>query len=149
MITVQKENLLETTVNALSSIELDFRNKSLMLDRVTFEADELRQALKESLAKSDTIQKQTSAAQVHLIRAERLIHMLHREERRWGHHLQQLQEQIAVLVGDVLLSSGIIVYLGGFQFEQRNSVLDEWVAVVNSRQIPLDKKFSISKFVIN
>lgn len=51
---------------------------------------------------------------VKLIRAEKLIHGLGGEKERWTEMTVVLEDTFDNIIGDVLLSSGIVAYLGPF-----------------------------------
>lgn len=55
-----------------------------------------------------------------LIRAEKLIGGLGGEKDRWTENAKLLGESYVRLTGDVLLSSGIVAYLGAFTVDYRN-----------------------------
>ena len=54
-----------------------------------------------------------------LVRAEKLINGLGGERERWTQAAESLGNDLHNVVGDVLLSSGIIAYLGAFTVEFR------------------------------
>jgi dynein heavy chain len=57
-----------------------------------------------------------------LERAERLIHGLGGEKARWTAQIGDLTHTYDNIVGDVLLSSAIIAYLGAFTFDYRQVI---------------------------
>lgn len=52
-------------------------------------------------------------------RAEKLIHGLGGEKARWKHQIKDLTHTYDHIIGDVLLSSSIVAYLGAFTFDYR------------------------------
>ena len=48
------------------------------------------------------------------------------------------------LTGDVLLSAGVVAYLGAFTVTFRNQCIDEWIKLCNEKQIPCSEAFSLS-----
>jgi dynein heavy chain, axonemal len=57
-----------------------------------------------------------------LRRAETLINGLYSEKERWLEEIQNLTKINDTIVGDVLLSSGIISYLSAFTFDYRQVI---------------------------
>lgn len=55
-----------------------------------------------------------------LIRAEQLISGLSGEKNRWSEAAKELQAALGNVIGDVLLSSGVVAYLGAFTVDFRN-----------------------------
>ena len=61
-----------------------------------------------------------------LERAEKLIGGLGGERSRWAVAAINLQNMFENLTGDVLISSGVIAYLGGFTSAFRKECCEEW-----------------------
>jgi dynein heavy chain len=55
-----------------------------------------------------------------LVRAEKLIGGLGGEKDRWTDMAEMLGERFINITGDVLLSSGVVAYLGAFTVDFRN-----------------------------
>jgi dynein heavy chain len=62
-----------------------------------------------------------------LIRAESLIGGLGGEKTRWKAQSELLAETYVNLTGDVLISSGMIAYLGAFTSVFRDELASQWV----------------------
>lgn len=55
-----------------------------------------------------------------LVRAEKLIGGLGGEKDRWTDNAKNLGESYVKITGDVLLSAGVVAYLGAFTVNYRN-----------------------------
>jgi dynein heavy chain, axonemal len=55
-----------------------------------------------------------------LVRAEKLIGGLGGEKDRWTENAKSLEESYIKITGDVLLSAGVVAYLGAFTINYRN-----------------------------
>lgn len=62
-----------------------------------------------------------------LVRAEKLIGGLGGEKSRWTKAAEQLQNTFDNLIGDVLISAGVIAYLGPFTSAFRERATHDWV----------------------
>ena len=62
-----------------------------------------------------------------LVRAEKLIGGLGGEKDRWTKAAADLQIVFDNLLGDVLISAGVIAYLGPFTGAYRDDCIDDWV----------------------
>ncbi|EDV21418.1 uncharacterized protein TRIADDRAFT_60039 [Trichoplax adhaerens] len=82
-----------------------------------------------------------------LVRAEKLISGLGGEKERWERCAKELGYNYFNIVGDVLLSSAIIAYLGPFTVHFRQECLQTWIDLVRGRDIPLSRPFSLEKAV--
>ena len=65
---------------------------------------------------------------VKLDRAEKLISGLGVEKTRWKQQSETLAQVYINLTGDVLISAGMIAYLGAFDSVYRNELTTKWVS---------------------
>jgi dynein heavy chain len=65
-----------------------------------------------------------------------LIDNLGDEKLRWKELGDELGLFYISLTGDVLLSSGLIAYLGAFTSKYRSDIAEEWVTKVKDINIP-------------
>ena len=53
------------------------------------------------------------------------------------------------LTGDILISSGMIAYLGAFTMSFRSELADDWVKLCQDKEIPNSGKFSLERVLGN
>ncbi|XP_056445731.1 dynein axonemal heavy chain 12 isoform X2 [Gadus chalcogrammus] len=80
-----------------------------------------------------------------LERAEKLIGGLGGEKTRWSKAADELQHTYDTLTGDVLISAGVIAYLGAFTSGFRQDCAKIWTKLCQSKKIPSSDEFSLSK----
>ncbi|CAI6363283.1 unnamed protein product [Macrosiphum euphorbiae] len=78
-----------------------------------------------------------------LTRAEQLINGLSGEKHRWSQTALDLTLTLDNVIGDVLLSAGVVAYLGAFTVDFRNVLIDEWNQKCSKTNIPCSKQFSL------
>jgi dynein heavy chain len=78
-----------------------------------------------------------------------LIKGLGGEKTRWKAESERLQEVFINLTGDILISSGMIAYLGAFTTVFRSDLADEWVKLCEEKEIPNSGKFSLERVLGN
>lgn len=78
-----------------------------------------------------------------LNRAKALIEKLGDEEENWKKALERNRADKMNLVGDIIVSSGVIAYLGVFSSEYRASAVENWVSLMKSFEIQSSEKFSL------
>ena len=84
-----------------------------------------------------------------LKRAKQLIDGLGGEQERWNDNVSNLKNQVINATGDVLVSSGLIAYLGAFTTKFRNKAIMNWVHLMQKRQVRKTKaRFQNCSFVI-
>jgi dynein heavy chain len=80
-----------------------------------------------------------------LIRAESLIGGLGGEKTRWKAQSEILGQTYINLTGDVLISSGMIAYLGAFTSVFRDELAAQWVEGCEESKIPNGGEFSLER----
>uniref|UniRef100_A0A669QA40 Dynein axonemal heavy chain 7 n=1 Tax=Phasianus colchicus TaxID=9054 RepID=A0A669QA40_PHACC len=76
-------------------------------------------------------------------RAEQLIGGLGGEKTRWNETALELAKQYINLTGDILISSGIVAYLGAFTSSYRKMQTKEWTLLCKVKNIPCSDDFSL------
>lgn len=81
----------------------------------------LGEELKQTQKKKQDLEDQMKTCKTRLDRATKLLSGLGSEKTRWQQRSAELAAQLENVVGDILLSSGVIAYLGSFtqQFRAR------------------------------
>lgn len=82
-----------------------------------------------------------------LIRTEKLINGLGGEKDRWTTAAEELQTAFEALPGDMLISCGIIAYLGPFTAAFRIESLEKWRTHMARSNIPCSKEYSFIEVV--
>ncbi|XP_041362756.1 dynein heavy chain 3, axonemal-like isoform X2 [Gigantopelta aegis] len=80
-----------------------------------------------------------------LDRAEKLIGGLGGEKYRWTDAARLLGEKLVNITGDVLLSSGVVAYLGAFTVDFRQDIMKEWHRMCKEKDIPCSEIFSLNQ----
>lgn len=96
----------------------------------------LQAKYEECIAKKQELEFKTEQCTARLGRAEKLIGGLGDEKVRWHESVLSFDGQIVNIVGDVMISSGVIAYLGTFTGEYRVSMVEEWLTELRGLEIP-------------
>ena len=84
-----------------------------------------------------------------LERAEKLIGGLGGEKERWSQAANELGNRYINITGDVLISSGVVAYLGAFTVDFRSEAIQEWHKLCREKKIPCSKVFSMNSTLGN
>jgi dynein heavy chain len=79
-----------------------------------------------------------------LARAKKLISGLGGEKVRWGQAADALGAEYVNVTGDILLSAGVIAYLGPFTTAYRAEAVGAWVALCKKEKLPCTENFNMS-----
>ncbi|KAL5009676.1 hypothetical protein ScPMuIL_011981 [Solemya velum] len=86
--------------------------------------------------KKDELETKCKECEGRLVRADKLIGGLADEKERWKESVEKLEIIINNYVGDVLISSAYIAYLGPFTGEYRGLMQSEWVEKLSKFKVP-------------
>ena len=84
-----------------------------------------------------------------LERAEKLIGGLGGEKERWSQAAASLQQLFYNLTGDVLISSGVIAYLGAFTAGFRQRCCEEWTKMCTVSLLPNHQFITFLQYCLN
>lgn len=133
---------------AVAEGELAAEMEKLNVKRAELKEVEDKMNALESKFSEMTQKKADLEAQVDLVgkkldRAEKLIGGLGGEKDRWSEAAKSLNETYTNLTGDVLLSAGVIAYLGAFTSSYRASCLSTWIEQTAKYQVPCSEAFAL------
>jgi dynein heavy chain len=136
---------------ALAQAESELAETMISLNekRATLKAVEERmQALENNFKfmtdKKIALENQVKSVSEQLVRAEQLIGSLGDEQERWTQCAKDLEKQYTALTGDVLVSSGIVAYLGAFTKLYRDECVSLWAKTCIERNIPCSDEIKLS-----
>jgi dynein heavy chain, axonemal len=87
---------------------------------------QLREQFEEANAKKEDLENKVNDCKIKLKRAKELTEGLSSEKERWSASNLKLKEKKKYVIGDMLLASGIIAYLGVFDSDYRFNCMNEW-----------------------
>ena len=116
----EAESELSTTMKTLNA-------KRAELAAVEKRLADLKATFKEMTDKKEQLEFQVDLCAKKLVRAEKLIGGLGGEKNRWTKAAENLQNIFDNLIGDVLISAGVIAYLGPFTMAFRDRCTSDWV----------------------
>jgi dynein heavy chain len=99
--------------------------------------------LESSVKEKARLEAEVELCSTKLDRAEKLIGGLGGEKVRWTESAAQLGIKYKNLTGDMLISAGVISYLGAFTMAYRDRVVGNWVGLCKSKGVPSSKVFRL------
>eukprot|EP00753_Platysulcus_tardus_P001929 PLAT11596.21.p1 GENE.PLAT11596.21~~PLAT11596.21.p1 ORF type:complete len:1541 (+),score=910.45 PLAT11596.21:361-4623(+) len=132
-----KENL-QAAEQTLAEKKAELQECFDLLAKVSAEYEEAN-------LKKQELEKEVDECWTKLDRAQRLISGLGGEKDRWTNASMELGEQYDNLVGDILLSAGVVAYLGAFPAALRRAAVDSWAAQLRELGITCAEEFALSK----
>ncbi|XP_026707995.1 dynein heavy chain 7, axonemal [Athene cunicularia] len=123
------------------------RKKQANLKEVQDKLAVLQQTLESKKQEKADLENQVDLCSKKLQRAEQLIGGLGGEKTRWHETALELGRQYINLTGDILISSGIVAYLGAFTSSYRQMQTKEWALLCKTKDIPCSDDFSLTNIL--
>uniref|UniRef100_A0A8D0HWI6 Dynein axonemal heavy chain 7 n=1 Tax=Sphenodon punctatus TaxID=8508 RepID=A0A8D0HWI6_SPHPU len=120
------------------------RKKQAALKEVQDKLARLQRTLESKKQEKADLENQVDLCSKKLERAEQLIGGLGGEKTRWSQTALMLGRQYINLTGDILISSGIVAYLGAFTSSYRQNQTHDWALSCKTKGIPCSDDFSLT-----
>ncbi|XP_059609452.1 dynein axonemal heavy chain 7 [Phlebotomus argentipes] len=91
------------------------------------------------------LQNEFEASTKKLQRANELINTLESEKGGWKDVADSLEASFDKVAGDVIISAGIVSYMGAFPVEFRRKLLDMWLEKINGFEIKHSEPFKVDE----
>ncbi|XP_012230668.2 dynein axonemal heavy chain 3 [Linepithema humile] len=138
-----KKAMLAEAEAALAAQMETLNAKRTLLQEVTQKLQSLNDEFAECMREKKKLEDQIDYCTQKLERAEKLLGGLSGEKDRWSETAGKLGASLDNVIGDVLLSSGMVAYLGAFTVEYRNKLINEWHASCVEAAIPCGARFNL------
>ncbi|BFZ08761.1 hypothetical protein BsWGS_11799 [Bradybaena similaris] len=140
-----KKIKLKQAETDLAQMMATLNKKRAELAAVEQKLADLQQTFTEMKDKKDNLEQMVDLCGKKLVRAEKLIGGLGGEKTRWTEAAANLQKIYDTLIGDILISAGVIAYLGPFTSPFRDDMTKVWVKICKSKNIPASAEFSLTR----
>ena len=144
-----KKEALKEAKAALKQAQDNLEAKQQQLREIEANLNELQEELQAAMQKKDDLNKQVKECQDRLDRAERLISGLGGERDRWNENVARLGEKYDNIVGDIVLSAGVVAYLGSFTMAYRARCIKQWSTRLTDAEISCSADFQLSEVLGN
>ena len=140
-----KKAALKVAEATLKEATEELNEKQASLKVVLDKVAALEAQLKEAEDKKEALVLQVADCEAKLRRANSLISGLGGEKIAWTGRSEKLEILYKNVVGDVVLSSGVIAYLGAFTTVYRESATTQWAKMLVEKGIPCSENFSLEE----
>jgi len=125
----------------------DLNAKKAMLKDIDDRLADLNKTLAENMEKKQNLQDEFEMTEKKLERALKLMDGLGGEKTRYTASSEQLGRQYDKILGDVVVASGFIAYLGPFTSLYRSELVQGWVKLCHEKRIPGSETFDLVTFM--
>ncbi|ERE91881.1 dynein heavy chain 1, axonemal-like protein [Cricetulus griseus] len=95
---------------------------------------------RECVAKKEELEMKCDQCEQRLTRADKLINGLSDEKVRWQETVENLENMLDNISGDVMVAAGFVAYLGPFTGQYRTTLYEQWVNQLTVHQVPHTSK---------
>eukprot|EP00644_Phytophthora_capsici_P000329 jgi/Phyca11/5088/fgenesh1_pm.PHYCAscaffold_4_\ len=131
-----KREALRVAEEQLAEVMQKLNEKLSQLKMVEDGLAELQRQFDSATRQKENLEYQVDLTGKKLVRASTLIESLGGEKTRWTEFAEQLAIQYSRLTGDVLISAGVVAYLGPFTSLYRQDAVQDWVGRCKQLDIP-------------
>lgn len=149
LIVVPKRAALKVAQAEYDVVAGELRVKQAALKEIMDKVNKMKRDLQDLKDELADLEAQLEDCKARLIKAESLINSLSKEKERWFSLSKELAVDLVNLTGDVLISAGMIAYLGAFNSVYRDEVATLWVKQSSDRKIPNSGSFSLKRVLGN
>ena len=142
LVAPKRASLAEAEAN-LKAAQEDLAEKEASLKVVTDKVAELEMNLKEAEEKKENLNNQVVDCEAKLKRADQLIKGLGGEKTRWTEMSKVLAKTYDNVTGDIVLSAGVIAYLGAFTSHYRDNAIEQWAQLLQTKNITCSSGFTL------
>jgi len=138
-----KQAALERAEQAFNEASEALAQKKAQLEALRARLDELKEALENNSREQAALMEQEAQCRRRLDVAVQLIDGLRGEKDRWLARTNELATAFHNVVGNIILASGVIAFLGPFTPSYRERCIKEWIRKLQILGIPCDQNFKI------
>jgi dynein heavy chain len=132
----EAQKILEETLASLAESKRE-------LETVDNNIRDMEKQYDDLILKKEELKQKVDECNLKLTRAQKLITGLADERKRWSESVSGFDKSIENAVGDILIASGSIAYLGAFSSEYRAELIEEWMDEFSTLSIPHSTNVSL------
>ncbi|XP_078057018.1 dynein axonemal heavy chain 2 [Mustelus asterias] len=141
---------LRDAMAQLAEKQASLADAQAKLREVAEKLDTLKKLYDEKLAQKEELRKKSEEMEIKMDRAAKLLSGLAAEKVRWEETVKGLESDMGYLVGDCLLASAFLSYMGPFLSNYREEIVtDIWMKEINQRAVPYSPDFAFANFLSN
>jgi dynein heavy chain len=142
-IVAPKKKSLKEAESKLKIAKAELKQKTDALKEVLDKVASLEAALQDAEDTKEKLKNQVIDCEKKLVRADALIQGLGGEKIRWTEMSAKLETKFVNITGDIVISSGLIAYMGAFMSNYREDAIEQWSQLLNSKGIPCSSNFNL------
>lgn len=144
---VPKREKMKEAEDKAAKMKAELSEKQAELKSYQVKRDELKRQKDKNETEKIALEEEIKLTELRYERAIILIEALSEEKVSWEEKLEVMKSKFPHILGDCLLSAGVLVYLGPFSGSYRNKEIDKWMKIAETNKIILSEKFSLEEAI--
>lgn len=149
-------NEIKPKIAALAIAEKDVQEKKVILEEKEYELKlleseikKLQEKLEGQVKEKNILLSEVHSVELKMQRAVKLMAQLSDEKKAWEQKVENYSSDLENLLGDVLLSAGVVTYFGPFILNYREiAIYKKWLPLFKSiNQIPCSDPYTLQKAI--
>ena len=142
-----KKIALAQKMHEVEALMAVLKEKQEQLAAVKKKVADLQADLDQKTKDKEELEAKAALCERKLKAAEKLIKGLGGEKVRWAAAAKQLGADYLNVTGDILISSGVIAYLGPFTPVYRERCISEWIRACTKVGLPVSDQYNLSAII--
>jgi dynein heavy chain len=138
-----KRQSLKQAQEEAAAAEAALKEKNAALQAVVDNINELKKKQKEAEERKTQLKADVDKCKRQLGAAEELTKGFASEKESWKERKEILEANFPNILGECLVASGVIAYLGAFPMEYRLSTISQWIKFIQEKEIKINSDFSL------
>ncbi|KAL6262835.1 hypothetical protein P5V15_005625, partial [Pogonomyrmex californicus] len=148
-IVAPKREKLEIALKSLKQKEMALKEAMQQLQNAREELERLQRMYDAKMKEKEDLIRLAEMLKLKLERAGMLVDSLSDERILWENTVTSLTECFDYLLGDCLISTGFVSYLGPFVSNYRQELINIWSKEVHNRKIPTSRNLDVKEFLVD
>ena len=146
-IVIPKQEALKVAEAQLAEAQKTLAVKQAELQKVRNKIAALEAEYNASQQELDRLTRQKQTIEIQLQRASKLVVGLADESKRWAESIEELKADEINMLGNTVLASGFISYLGCFTNKYRKQLVAQWMTFCKEKDLKYAFDFSVVKIL--
>ncbi|CAI9736985.1 dynein axonemal heavy chain 6-like [Octopus vulgaris] len=142
-----KRQRLNEAQAELDIVTETLNKKQQRLAEVEAQINELQEIYDQSLMEKQNLERKMTQTAARLKRASKLTTALADEQERWRENIEEFNNQLSNVTGDVFISAACVAYYGAFTNNYRMELVDHWSLHCKQLEIPISDDFSLKNIM--
>ncbi|XP_067132954.1 dynein axonemal heavy chain 2-like [Centruroides vittatus] len=143
-----KRKKVKIAEDALKEKKQTLKEAKENLEQLKLKVEELTRQFELKVKQKESLENHTEELEKKLSSATLLVEGLSIERICWNDNIEELREKMNCLIGDSLLASAFLSYLGPFIHKYRDDLISKWIDIIHLHNLQCTVPFKLPEFTL-